>query len=43
MYSMTGWSTAKMRNVFDDRMVYGKDEDGNPTHWKEFKLIKKVS
>ena len=33
----------KAGNEFDDRMVYGTDEDGNPTHWKEFKLIKKVS
>ena len=26
--------------VFDDRMIYSKDADGNPTHWKEFKLKK---
>ena len=30
-------------NVFDDRMVYGKDQFGNPTHWKEYKLVKRVS
>jgi len=33
----------KAGNILDERMVYGKDEDGNPTHWKEFKLIKKVA
>lgn len=32
----------KAGNVFEDRMVYAENEDG-PTHWKEFKLIKKVS
>ena len=30
-------------NVFDDRMVYGKDMFGNHTHWKEYKLLKRVS
>lgn len=30
-------------NVFEDRMIYTKDLFGNPTHWKEYKLIKRVS
>ena len=29
--------------IFDERMIYTKDEDGNPTHWKEFKLVKGVA
>ena len=32
----------KAGNVFDDRMIYTRDENGEPTHWKEFKLIRKV-
>ena len=29
--------------LFDERMIYTRDEDGNPTHWKEFKLVKGVA
>ena len=29
--------------VFEDRMIYTRDAEGFPTHWKEFKLVKKVA
>ncbi len=28
---------------FEDRMIYTRDADGNPVHWKEFKLVGKVA
>jgi len=44
-YRLSGriYDLKKAGNVFEDEMIYTTDAEGYPTHYKRFKLVKKVA